>query len=261
MNDHFKKFYSQEDQRVQVLNSHGNSPEEIKKKLEQLTKKLSSYEKRKQEILFSQPKETQEQEAEINESNNNSNPVDLNTKNGSNSNLNGALNSNQPNNVMPSANSTNSFPSLVGPQFNPLVASNSLPIKTALTAANRTASFTVANVNKIMNGDDFQLKSNTAVVTGVNTLGEEKPQFYLNQEGNFKLYNQQNGDGYLNNEDQLDPTTTAFLANYKSLQNMVCFRLIMLLNFRTFGFGVTKPNRTVIRWSITLLIYIQNIIK
>lgn len=259
MNDHFKKFYSHEDQRAQAAGSHAGSPDEIRVKIEKLNKKLNTYEDRKRGILFSQAKETQESvdttaaataatTTDPNHSNinNNNNPVDLvNNKKGSNTNLNGAASSSSSNGAggfISSTTSANNFPPLVGQpqqqqqQLNPLVATSSLPLKQTLTAAHRTASFTVNNLNKIANGDAVATAAANAAAAAINTLGvEEKPQFFLNQDASFKTYNQQNGDLYSNSDDQLDPTMTAFLANYKALQNMVCvLNVFCFLNFYSF---------------------------
>ena len=137
MNDHFKKFYSHEDQRAQAAGSHAGSPDEIRVKIEKLNKKLNTYEDRKRGILFSQAKETQESvdttaaataatTTDPNNSNinNNNNPVDLvNNKKGSNTNLNGAASSSSSNGAggfISSTTSANNFPPLVGqPQQSP----------------------------------------------------------------------------------------------------------------------------------------------
>lgn len=209
MNNHLKSFYPDDDKSKSEIfstKSH-DSPADTEKKISQLTKKLHSYEKRKQQLLFEQAKENKE---EFEQANDTTAPhtVDTTSKSNSNSNL------NIPSSTTPTLAtnlSNNNFQINTTP--NQLTASSSLPLKT-LNSANRTYSFT--NQSKIMTTDDSLTQLKTQLPG--NASNDDNKMFYINQELKTVSYNGLNGDTYVNNDDQLN---NAVLNNYKTIHNMV----------------------------------------
>ncbi len=221
--NHLDSFYDDVKSKNNSLSNkfQQDSPMNTKKRIDQLTHKLHTYEKRKQQLLYEQAKENQEESstaaaaaaAQLNDANNPVNDsstsiiaTSLNTSN-SNSNLNGATSN----------------------MFQPLTATSSLPFHKSSTTtgnnlSNRNASFTTNNINKIFTNDnENQIKSS------IITNGDDKAIFYLNQDPVNNNYNSNNSNNNNNNvenyvSDEQLSANEVILANYKTIQNLVTLK-------------------------------------
>ena len=231
MTNHLKSFYPDDEKvKKEIFSpaSSQDSPAELEKRLQLLTKKLHSYEKRKQKLLIDQV-QSKEEQSPITSSNANDSAISSNqaqesslTKNNSNPNLASQFNISQ----------TSSQTSQITP-----VSSHLLTNPSSSSQLQSLSKFNLNNRNGSFNGNNPNIsqisKTNPNEDVKSTLTNEEKSLFYLNLDGakltpnpvpnNFN-YGTNNGTNvneiFSSSEEQME-NNAALLAANRSLHNLV----------------------------------------